>query len=231
MESRSAIWSSIPAGWRLVRLECRIRLRQLGLWPWLALLAWSAATAAQEPRLLRTFDIQIVWQGIWAAAAILLVALCAAGGGGREGEPGMRYGNTGLRISVSTGSCVGLALVVSVAVAHAGLAWFADLLTGSARPFGGVLVAAGGFALAMAPASLVAVLLAPLWGVSHVARIGLVGVVGFSLGAAALWFREPGVTVAFASGLASVGAILIVRFATPDPPTRNSTPHAYRHPR
>lgn len=64
---------------RLARLELQLRLRQVGLWPWLVLVGWAAVAAAQEPRVMRGFGVVLTWQGVWAGGLVLLLVLAVSG--------------------------------------------------------------------------------------------------------------------------------------------------------
>ncbi len=91
---------------RLARLELKLRLRQVGLWPWLVLVGWAAIAAAQEPRVMRGFGVVLTWQGVWAGGLVLLLVLAVSGprrpesgitgsgGAGHHRSPNMRLSET-----------------------------------------------------------------------------------------------------------------------------------------
>lgn len=196
---------------RLVRLEVLLRLRGFGFWPWFMLSAWCLFAAGQEPIVLRDFGIHIGAHGAWSGATILLLALAASG---RESVDTGSYGLV-LRNSVTSLVVVAVLLAVVVGAAQAALAMAAGLVAGhGAAPLAAVSSAAG-FALAHAPASVGGVLLAPLWGSSIAARLGLGIAVVFSLGLSAVWFSDPGVGTAGASALAAAGAVFCALLASP----------------
>jgi hypothetical protein len=64
---------------RCLRLNLLIRLRTVGLWPWLVFGGWSLLARAQEPTLFRQFGINIAQTAIWSGSAILFLALALAG--------------------------------------------------------------------------------------------------------------------------------------------------------
>lgn len=68
---------------RSLRLDLAIRLRTIGLWPWLVFVGWGLVARAQEPTMLRSFGIEIAGMALWSGAAILLLALALV-------EPGPR---------------------------------------------------------------------------------------------------------------------------------------------
>ena len=213
------------ANLRLIRLESVSRLRRLGAWPWLLLLGWSLLAAAQEPRLLRGFEIYLGWQGTWSGATILLIALASMG----EVSGTTGYQSPALRFNGISSSAVGLLLTGLVALAQMLFSWLAELTTGAASPAGFALVTAAGFVVALAPASIACITLLPRWGSSIVARFGLVLALAYSLAASPICFREFSVNTTGASALIAVGAIFVALFASTV--TANLTPHAYRHPR
>jgi hypothetical protein len=63
---------------RLVRLVCLARLRQLGIAPWVLLMAWLAWAALQEPELLRRSEIYITEGAAWWGGAALLMAFASS---------------------------------------------------------------------------------------------------------------------------------------------------------
>lgn len=214
-----------------MRLEAILRLRRLGLWPWLALLCWGFYAAGQEPRLLRNFEIHVSWQGVWSGAAVLLIALASSAGraaiSGDTGPIAVR-----LRSPVRTLAVVGLGLALMVGVVQATLAWTADFLTGHRTAANFALRSAAGFWIALLPASIACACLAPRWGSSMLAKLVVVTAVGFSLSLSTLCFSGLSATATTASLLAAAGAVCTSLVIAPQAAViRTPAPHANRHSR
>ena len=60
----------------MLQLTLVVRARMLGWPPLVGFVLWLLFTAAQEPRMLRSFGVDLIPQAAWAAAVFPLVALC-----------------------------------------------------------------------------------------------------------------------------------------------------------
>jgi hypothetical protein len=127
---------------RLLWLTSVARWRQLGVAPWLFLLAWMLWTVQQEPQLLRDHGIRLVDGAGWWGVGLLWVGFVLA-------DPGNRAG-------VAAGLIANWAALLGAAVLLAAILWSADLATASWRPSSPVrggcqfLLAGAGLACALA---------------------------------------------------------------------------------
>lgn len=208
--------SSFASETRLIRLELVVRLRRLGWWPWIVLMLWALFAGAQEPRLLRSFGVNICWQATWSGATILLLA------GSTLGPE--RGGASTLRRS-GTQWVAALGLTALVAALQASVAWLIDWLTGNAVPLTMWSSSAVGFFLAWTPAAIAASALGAVDGGGGAAKLLLAGAVVFSAAISALCFTGPTAATVVACLLAAVGAgclgALLQRAGSAAVPVRN----------
>lgn len=73
--SESVLSILSPSERRLLLLNLKVRLRNLGAWPWLGLAAWALLARGQEPTVFRGFGVELANEAIWSGGAVVL--LCA----------------------------------------------------------------------------------------------------------------------------------------------------------
>lgn len=181
---------------RSLRLDLVIRMRNVGLWPWLVLAAWGLLARAQEPVMLRNFGIAIAPMAMWSGAAILLGAMALAGP--RPPSPLLRHS-----------AITAIALVLWVGLAQAAMSLVLDLVFFGPRSLGYAADSAVRFGLVWLPPVLAFVASPPTGGLA--VRI----VQGVPV-LAALWMAAPiwrhGLAAGAAiSGLACAGCLLACR--------------------
>ena len=103
---------------RLLRLDIVVRLRRLGWWPWMLLIAWAFVAIYQEPALLRSFGTELCAQATWSGAVVVL--LCLALLGEPHPHPSMRHS---VYAAILLTSFVGLAQAMVALLADAALGW------------------------------------------------------------------------------------------------------------
>jgi len=174
--------------------------------------------------MLRTFGIEIAWQGSWSGGAVVLVVLALLGAPDPSRPPILR-----LTVSYPVAA---LALVLIVGCVQTAMVAGADLVMERPPGFGRTLSHACGFAVAWLPTACVGTLVSRA-GVAGWSWGALAPSVVFSMGASALWFQGPTALTVLACLLAAVGAGFAGAFLIhPDPapfpataPDMNSAPH------
>lgn len=196
-----------PVSLRHLRLDLRIRLRNVGLWPWLVFVAWALLARAQEPTMLRRFGIHIANTATWSGAAVVLAALTLA-------SPPTR--NIAIRHSV----IVSVLLAWGVGLAQAAAALLLELVFSGEVLVEGSVRSAARFGFAWLPAVFLLVVIPPRSGLAATACQATTFVLCLWL-AAPIWRHDLAVAAAI-SGLACAGSLLAAAVLSTHPKATES---------